>query len=527
VHSSCGTPASACASYTDVDPSPTEDAVNPTRIGTGRVSLSANSGVWMVRVATFDSTPPNAASFQLKWWYTRSEPKPWRQVCSLSEIEQLHTEYDDEQGENLNIATNSVASPVSNFAASNGPICGNSALAPATWIQVTSQLKGLLTVWTDNANFDTVVSIHPSLGDCASSVTETLACDDDSGTGFQSKVSIHIGAYQTYLVRISGNLNATGAFRVNTVVNDAYPKDDAFWRRGPWSRCTSRCEQTRSVVCVNKVDRPVSSKLCKQERPEDYRQCRGQECRVFWVTGSWNECNDRCFQTRGIACQSGVQSTFLEAKSCPKSLEPYTQRVCIGGKCPQFSEFNDAVLELKLNFIYPIIGVDPETVLNYVIEEILCPHLLTDIPEYASSPTQCTDRTTAEKNMQTGRAFIKFTGQYAREGLSSALDFMNNGLSASNYDDVTWFLRHFEKPFVANFPSAATVFGPKSSSNRDRNIALGVGIGLGGFLLLVLIALGVAFCIKKRRGGSSVGSGSANSFSPAPSYGNTTEMAQA
>ena len=524
VHSSCGTPASACASYTDVDPSPTEDAVNPTRIGTGRVSLSAINGVWMVRVATFDSTPPNAASFQLKWWYTRSEPKPWRQVCSLSQVEHRHLTYGNNQDVSLSITE---LSEVTKFATSNGPICGSSALSRSTWMQVTSDMKGLLTVSILASEFDTVVSLHPSLGDCARSVTETLACDDDSGGFFRSKVSLHIGAYQTYLVRISGNLNATGTFQVRTVINDAYPKDDAFWRRGPWSRCSDRCEQTRSIVCVNKVDRPVSSKLCKQAQPEDYRQCRGQECRVFWTSGSWSECNDQCFQTRGIACQSGVQSTFLDAKKCPKSLEPHTKRVCIGGKCALVSDADDPVLELKLSYRYPI-AVSPQAALTNIIADVFCPHLLVDLPEYASTQGQCTSQTVAVSNMQmqTGRAFVRFGGQYAREGLSSVLDLMNNGRSSSNYDDVSWFLRYFEKPSVTDFPSAATVFGPKSSSNRDRNIALGVGIGLGGFLLLVLIALGVAFYLKKRRGAGAVAS--TNSFTPGPSYGNgggATEMA--
>ncbi|MCK6457899.1 MAG: S1 family peptidase [Phycisphaerae bacterium] len=77
------------------------------------------------------------------------------------------------------------------------------------WWSFTAPSDGMSFIDTDGSNFDTTLSVFSACGGMQ------IACDDDSGEGLQSSLSFEASAGTSYLVRVAGYGNATGAITLS------------------------------------------------------------------------------------------------------------------------------------------------------------------------------------------------------------------------------------------------------------------------------------------------------------------------
>ncbi|MGE3163307.1 MAG: M12 family metallo-peptidase [Planctomycetota bacterium] len=106
--------------------------------------------------------------------------------------------------------------------------CGSNANLDV-WYSYTPSFTGSATIDTEGSTglTDTVLSIHSG---CPGTTGNELACDDLSGTGFLSTVTLPVTAGETYLIRVTGFGNGAGTFQLNVAgpscaapVNDDCP----------------------------------------------------------------------------------------------------------------------------------------------------------------------------------------------------------------------------------------------------------------------------------------------------------------
>jgi hypothetical protein len=123
--------------------------------------------------------------------------QPVNNNCASAEPVNLTTD------ETKTVTGTTVAATVDNATGS----CGSSTTTPDVWYSVLAPSNGLLTVSTcTGTTYNSVVAIKAS---CAA--TTTLACNDNF-CGNQSRASAAVVGGNTYLIRVSGNNLATGAF---------------------------------------------------------------------------------------------------------------------------------------------------------------------------------------------------------------------------------------------------------------------------------------------------------------------------
>ena len=90
---------------------------------------------------------------------------------------------------------------------------GSSTSAKDVWYAFTPTCTNYYTFDTEGSELgDTLLSIHSG---CPGTALNTVACDDDSGTGFQSYLQAQLNAGTTYYVRVSGYGGTTGEFVLN------------------------------------------------------------------------------------------------------------------------------------------------------------------------------------------------------------------------------------------------------------------------------------------------------------------------
>jgi len=503
--------------YNSDDASPSES----NGLGLGRltsVELIPGRPTPYIRVASFDNTVTDE-QFVLRWQFTPSEPRLWRLICDqvLQEVVLTRTQLTGSVSLfNTGLLSVNDAPPVTKWASATPAICGTSQDSRAQWMQITTQVSGRLTVQVSSASFDTVLSLHTSSFDCTGRVPDSsiLACDDDSGFEFNPLLRSYVTAGKTYLVRLAGNRNATGTATVSVTLDFFRPTGNTFWWKGPWTRCSAGCGQTRLVKCLNRADQPISEKLCPGPKPRIQRECTGQDCPVAWVTGDWSQCTAACEQTRSFSCQTANQQGYITVKNdnCPRSVVPVERRVCIGGVCPAVKNETvvDLIVQLKASFDRSLANV--VNVLNDFRTQSLCPALQLALPYY-----NCAASSSVLGFTYAGRGTIRFTGANCREALTEALDFMNNGVNEVGTDEESFVLRQFATPEVDGLPAAATVYAtvlPSSSSNRNRNIGLGIGLTFGLIFLIVLAVLSGIY-ISKRLAARNTGAQAAQEAAPA------------
>ena len=92
-------------------------------------------------------------------------------------------------------------------------VCGPQAPSgPDAWFNFTAACEGTLTIDTNGSNFDTVVSVH---NECIEDGGITIACDDDSGIGTASLLTLSTEPGYLYHIRIAGYNGASGQFVLN------------------------------------------------------------------------------------------------------------------------------------------------------------------------------------------------------------------------------------------------------------------------------------------------------------------------
>jgi len=158
--------------------------------------------------------------------------------------------------------------------------CGFGSANKDVYYAFTAPCSGNYFVDTEGtAILDTVLSVHSA---CPATAANTIACDDDSGTGLRSFIQFAAVAGTTYRIRVTGYSGATGTFQLNisdpdlandTCVNAIGVVDGAyFWDNcgantdGPadatsctffgsstvngdlWYRYTARCNGTATVT---------------------------------------------------------------------------------------------------------------------------------------------------------------------------------------------------------------------------------------------------------------------------------------
>lgn len=91
--------------------------------------------------------------------------------------------------------------------------CGSNANLDV-WYSYTPGSSGSATIDTEGSTglTDTVLSIHSG---CVGTTANEIACDDLSGTGFLSTVTLPVTAGETYLIRVTGFGNGSGTFQLN------------------------------------------------------------------------------------------------------------------------------------------------------------------------------------------------------------------------------------------------------------------------------------------------------------------------
>jgi hypothetical protein len=94
--------------------------------------------------------------------------------------------------------------------------CGGSSATTGldVWYRFTAPCSGSYTFDTEGSPnlADTVLSIHSA---CPGTVANTLACNDDGGTNFLSRIAIDLTSGRTYYVRVTGYGGTTGEFDLN------------------------------------------------------------------------------------------------------------------------------------------------------------------------------------------------------------------------------------------------------------------------------------------------------------------------
>ncbi len=99
--------------------------------------------------------------------------------------------------------------------------CGNSNSSPDVWYSFTPAETKLLVVDTCGlANWDTVLSVHTGCRGAPGAAV--LVCNDDA-CGTQSTIQVTVQAGVTYLIRVAGYNNATGAYSIRVALQDPPP----------------------------------------------------------------------------------------------------------------------------------------------------------------------------------------------------------------------------------------------------------------------------------------------------------------
>ncbi len=99
--------------------------------------------------------------------------------------------------------------------------CASSGTSPDVWYAFTATCTGTAVIDTEGSAYDTALSVHSG---CPGTTANQLACDDDSGTGLLSSISLGVTSGTTYYIRVNGFNNATGNYRLN--INDCTPDNN-------------------------------------------------------------------------------------------------------------------------------------------------------------------------------------------------------------------------------------------------------------------------------------------------------------
>lgn len=128
--------------------------------------------------------------------------------------------------------------------------CG--AAGPDAWYAYTAPCSGNVQFDTNGSSINTVLSIHSA---CPGTTGNQLRCDDDSGAGNASLVSMAVTAGTTYYVRVVGSGGAAGPFALN-ITGPLPPNDNCADAIAigpgphPFSTCFATTDGPSTVFCA-------------------------------------------------------------------------------------------------------------------------------------------------------------------------------------------------------------------------------------------------------------------------------------
>ncbi len=99
---------------------------------------------------------------------------------------------------------------------------------------------------------DTVISVHSA---CPGTAANTIACDDDAGTGFLSRIETTLSQGVAYYVRVTGYGGGQGNFRLN-ITGPAYPSNDVCVSAIPLTTGVSQAYSTCSATSSPPLNEP-------------------------------------------------------------------------------------------------------------------------------------------------------------------------------------------------------------------------------------------------------------------------------
>ncbi|XP_066465335.1 ADAMTS-like protein 4 isoform X1 [Eleutherodactylus coqui] len=116
------------------------------------------------------------------------------------------------------------------------------------------------------------------------------------------------------------------------------------WFHNEWSStCSSECGpgiQRRSVFCLSSSPMDESQDGCPGNKPSDMRVCNSGPCErtIKWYTGPWSECSTDCdegSQRRDVICVTKMGSDFnvTDASECAHLEKPPSLQSCNAGPC--------------------------------------------------------------------------------------------------------------------------------------------------------------------------------------------------
>ncbi len=94
----------------------------------------------------------------------------------------------------------------------DGP--GHCMSSPNIWYCYTASCTGNVTVGLSGSNYDTMLAVYDGCG-CYPTSNDMIGCDDDSGPGYQSRITFAAIAGNEYLIEIGGYGSETGHGRLS------------------------------------------------------------------------------------------------------------------------------------------------------------------------------------------------------------------------------------------------------------------------------------------------------------------------
>ncbi|XP_040268392.1 ADAMTS-like protein 4 isoform X1 [Bufo bufo] len=119
------------------------------------------------------------------------------------------------------------------------------------------------------------------------------------------------------------------------------------WYTGPWSQCSTDCDegsQRRDVICISKMGSDFNvtdpSECAHLEKPPSLQSCNAGPCGSRWFTTPWSTCSQSCeggVQVREVRCLA-ADKTY--SQQCDLDSKPDEKRACNPQPCSSVVDNN-------------------------------------------------------------------------------------------------------------------------------------------------------------------------------------------